>query len=1473
MRNQSASVYPDGSDPSVSVPGRIHQVILFILLLIISQLAWAKSELQPPYALALVSERTAPLLAGATHQFLTTHPGFDIQIRTSRQLEQMTDAELLALLQPAQQILIGGVFGPSVERLLALPLPADQKRSIFHSDRRLQALHRDADGGQMPALSDAQRANLFARPPADQPFAPWLQAQQQAFPQFKTWLANRAYWQFRDHDNLQRLWQALLLNTPAPAAQPSAPVRISENGQRLTADALAALPDLPTLFLLDGNQGDHPQNRALHAAICDQAQGIRCLSVAAAWGDGSRLAVEHIGQVAPKTAPWAILALQDFVIGGGEHREAVIHLFKQLNVPVYKGLRIAELDLPRFRLSATGLPTDSVHYRLAMPELQGTGQPHVLAVAATHTRDPQTGVTLSRLQPLDSEIEHLVNRIRNGFALHTTPNADKRVAIIYYNHPPGRHNIGADNLNVPRSLLQMLQALKAAGYTTGPLPDSPEALLDQLQTRGVNLPEDRSALAAMAGLVNSVSADDYRQWFTTLPDGIQQEMRFGPLAYLHHQLRPLLSPEAPPLASDLAPVAAARSARVLEDLRHILDGTRHPGRVRGLDLLDQLESAYLRLSDPTLAIAARQQLWQQAGDVNQAIIDMGIEGLRGWGEAPGRTMVWQDQLLVPGVQFGNVFLGPQPPRGWELNEELLHANMSFPPPHQYLAYYHWLRDRFQADALVHVGRHSTYEFLPGRATGLTAEDYPALIAGDLPGIYPYIVDGVGEGIQAKRRGRAVMIDHLTPPLATTELYDDLLSLRQLIESAEAAADPDTRHRAVQQLRTQIDQLNLRDELAASMDEELKVRGIGFEQIDDELLLHETGHYLTHLQETFMPLGLHTFGKPWQAEQIDTLLTSMADGKPVPAHWRNALTASPEAEMSALINALEGGYIAPGKGNDPIRTPEALPTGRNFFALDGSLLPTRLGFALGAELADKARTETPEPEGKEAVILWASDAVRDEGSMIAFGLDLLGVRPIWNSRGIINGLELLPLDARRSQRRDVVFTTSGLFRDLYAGQLELLDQAGLMALAASRDVIARDYPALQPALQRALAPLEHAVSTRDEPLSANTVAANWVTETRRLLQANPALDDSDALGRQASLRIFGTAPGSYGAGINRLVERSGSWQDRTQLGQAYIRRMGHAYGSGVHGTSAHDAFNRQLGQIRHTYLGRASHLYGLIDNNDAFDYLGGLNLAVETVTGTAPESFAIDHSRREQAKLTPLAQALGQELRSRYLNPQWLKPLMAEGYAGARTMGSEFMEYLWGWQATSPQLIQSWMWDEVKAVYLDDRLQLGLDEFLQQGHNQQVRSNMMAILLVAAQKGFWETDASTLEQLSQDFADNIIRHGLPGSGHTHPAHPVYAFVNARITADQAKALQQILDAARQPTPASTTPAVTRIQEISPAQQVTPAQPPEDSITSEQADADTREHHTSDLSRPWMLAAALMLLLLAAGALKGRFGGKH
>ncbi|TYK65977.1 cobaltochelatase subunit CobN [Colwellia echini] len=1536
-----------------SKPNSFYTLFAFLFMASFSGFSLSAAETK---MLALVSDRSAASMVTGAHQFLSTSKESttsiaselakaeltrpvksNITIRSVSQLNQLSNSELQQLIIQHQGIIVAGVFGESVERLLAMQYPTTQTRLILSSDRRLMALHQDVQGGKAANLSSKQLQQLMTRFDKND-YLNELANQQKQWPQFSYWLQARGYWQNRGKENLGELFHWLQTISASQATElnqagiiiPLQPIRFYWQEQLISLAALknnlvqtnavingadANKATKPIVFIVDHDTGDQPGQWQLHQQLCQQQW--QCVSVLAGWGVPSEQAIEdildltsnlHLNLTSTSTStsastsqPFAIIALQDFVIGGGEGRESVTEKFKALNVPIFKGIRVTELSELAYQLSPTGLPSDSVHYRVAMPELQGVSQPHVLALASNSKIDSATGARLSISQVLTDEVARLQARVDGWLALKTKANSDKKIAIVYYNHPPGRHNIGADNLDVQQSLWQILKKLKAEGYYLGPeseFPKSADELLDILQLKAVNLPQDAGELAKMSSLINAMSASDYQAYFDTLPTMVQAEMIDGPLGYLDARVRFYLAGQG---QTQLAQLPAIERKAVLEalldnventsvDLHHALDGIRHKGRIRALDLLEQLTQEYrdiIALSLANNAISASH--WQNAESLKTALIDMQIEGIRGWGKVPGNTMVWNNEILLPGVQFGNIFLGPQPPRGWELNEELLHANMTFPPPHQYLAFYYYLRDVFKANAIVHLGRHSTYEFLPKRAVGLSASDYPSLIIESVPSIYPYIVDGVGEGIQAKRRGIAVMLDHLTPPLATTELYDGLLQLRQLIESAEAASNQDTKKKAIKALRHKIEVLNLTDELVASMDEELQVRGIGFGEVDDDFLLHEVGHYLTHLQEDFMPLGLHVYGKGWNQEAIDTMMESIEKGEldfddlVSEEQTRNIiqqnLIISPSSEMSALLNALNGGFIAPGKGNDPIRTPDALPTGRNFYALDGSLIPSQLGFNTGQQLASKARAENPiiDKNHKEAVILWASDAVRDEGAMIAFGMDMLGVKPVWNRRGILKSLELIPLDETRSERRDIVFTTSGLFRDLYAQQLAWLDRSVLLALAASKNVIERDHPALIPALYAALKPieamLEQQTITLDESLTTNMVASNWLREAQALLRANKDISP-EVLGRQASYRIFGTAPGAYGAGINRLAERSGAWQERKQLGEAYIKRMSHAYGVPSDdvemGSNVQSLFRQQLAHVNSTYLGRASNLYGLIDNNDAYDYLGGLNLAIETITGEQPESFVISHANNKQLSIDPLQLALLSELRGRFLNRQWIQPLMKQGYAGARTMGNEFIENLWGWQATSPEIIKSWVWEDLKAVYIDDSLDIGLDEFLQENHNVHVQSNILAIMLVAIEKGFWQASEQTQTELAEKFAKNIVENGIPGSGHTHANHPIYNFITPMLSAELNNQLAEVLAAANHTPTGDSGSGVKHIQEISTElEQAEAKQAKQENEQSEQSSEQQAEQQSAQEKQYLLIGVIVVIVLIVlSGYIRSR-----
>lgn len=1326
---------------------------------------------------AIVSERSSGGMAEAAKRFVAAHPGHRLVFRTSEQIESLTDAELRQWLATADAVLLANVFKDSAQRLTPVLATLSAKNIIAVAGDTTLGRASRWQGRPLFAADDARYDELSSAKTDTESGAAWVSAAQQKHPTLAPWVQVRGYWQNRGEDNLTALFAHLLssadpslLKAAAPV-QDAAPLVVLYRGQTLRPEAFKPQGAQRLVAVLDQERADDGVGDALCAALA--ARQLDCVQLRARWGAASQQALELLKTRAGADLG-AVISLQDFLIGGSSHSKGASAAVEALGVPILKGIRLPDRSAAVWRASAEGLPWDSIYYRISMPELQGVSQPFVVAAATPTQLDPLTGLAVSAVQPIALQIEKITARAARWLRLQQLKNADKHVAIIYYNHPPGRHNIGADNLDVPASLLEILQSLKRAGYDTGTLPRSSPDLLALLQRDGVNLPEQNDVLREMAGRVTTMAGADYARWFATLPAAIQGEVRDGPLGRLQAAVASALAVPAPE-------AARGQVQHTIKELRHLVEGSDHPARSRALQLLVQLDAAY----ESHISKGGRNDEVQK---LTRALTATGMEGLRGWGPPPGRIMVQDGRLVLPGLRLGKIFIGPQPPRGWELNEELLHANTTIAPTHQYLAFYHWLRDGFKADALVHLGRHSTYEFLPRKSVGQDEWDYPQLIAGDLPGVYPYIVDGVGEGLQAKRRGLAVMVDHLTPPLAATPLYDDLLRLRQLVESFEVSDNPAVRATATANMRTLIDTLKLREALTASMDAELKVRGITLDQADDDLLVHEIGHYLTKLQEDFMPLGLHVFGRNWQPEALATMLKSMQTSD---AGVRTRLTQSPAREMAALLSGLNGKLINPGPGNDPIRNAEVLPTGRNFHGIDNSLIPSRLGYGLGEKMAVDARKKA-RPDGKEAVILWASDSVRDEGAMVGFGLGLLGIEPVWNSRGIVTGLKRRPL-SEVGLRADTVFVSSGLFRDLFGNQIAWLDKGVLLALDGSRKTIEQQHPALKEALVAALAPLGPLAAAGDEALAQNLVARHWVQETQQLVKDGTPVK---AAGVQAALRIFGTAPGDYGAGINRLVERSGAWSDRKQLSAAYITRLGHGYSAAdASGAAQHALLEGNLKRVNNTYLGRASNLYGLIDNNDAFDYLGGLSLSVETLKGSVPASYVINSSNPEKPDMQPLPAALLGELRGRYLNPAWIAPLMQHGYAGARTMGSEFTEYLWGWQVTNPDIIKSWAWDEVKSVYLDDRHQLGLDRFLEQDSNVHVKTNMMAILLVAAEKKFWQTDEATLQTLSQQWVDLLLNNGLPGSGHTRPDHPVFDWVQPYLRDDQKQPLKALLDKSR------------------------------------------------------------------------------
>ena len=486
-----------------------------------------------PELLVLVSQRNAETIAEAVKRFHQQHPGYRITARSDTQLWEMPAEQIDELFQRADMVLGLALFGASVN-VLAPPLERSHlPQLIMNSDHRLIRL---SQLNRQPVFDSAEQLQAIAGTQPSKDFATTLDQLAAQHPRQAPWIAARRYWQAGGIDNTRELfvWAFQQLGATLRAAPPRPRPRLRwQFGDQTYTELPSIAADKSLLVVLDHAGGDRPADSALLSTLCEQAltkHQLHCLSGLAYWGQAGVEAATSLQALQDQLA--AIVMLQDFVMGGGEGREAVTETLRQLNVPVIKAIKSRDRSALERQLSSDGLADDKVYYQVAMPELQGASQPLVIAAAGTPQADPLSGIRIQAVQPVAEGIAAVVQRAANWQRLQQKDNADKRIALVYYNHPPGRHNIGADNLDVPASLWRILQRLNAEGYNTGTLPDSPEALLDLMQRRGINLPNDAGALATLSGEVTQMTAGRYRQWFATLPDGIQREMIDGPFGLL-----------------------------------------------------------------------------------------------------------------------------------------------------------------------------------------------------------------------------------------------------------------------------------------------------------------------------------------------------------------------------------------------------------------------------------------------------------------------------------------------------------------------------------------------------------------------------------------------------------------------------------------------------------------------------------------------------------------------------------------------------------------------------------------------------------------------------------------------------------------------------------------------------------------------------------------------------------------------------
>jgi len=709
-----------------------------------------------------------------------------------------------------------------------------------------------------------------------------------------------------------------------------------------------------------------------------------------------------------------------------------------------------------------------------------------------------------------------------------------------------------------------------------------------------------------------------------------------------------------------------------------------------------------------------------------------------WGQPEqSRVMVWRNEagtpfFVLPAQRWGNLLFAPQPTRGWDQDIAAAYHDVTLPPHHEYLAFYLWLQKGFQADAVVHVGTHATHEWLPGKEVGFTAADTGEVIVGAVPQLYPFIVDDIGEGLQAKRRAMAAIISHLPPALDRATLNPELRDVSGLINDLHVARDKGSAATGdlLQTLQERCAKAGLFKDLGITLN---PGAALSDEQIE------ELEHHLRSIGEKLTPFGMHTFGvapleaqRGATAEAILSLEPALAPGERArrKADLMSRIEASARAELDALAAGLAGRYIPAGLGNDPVRNPDALPTGKDFYGFDPSRMPTPATYAVGMRLAgDLVESYRKRHHGEypDRLVfnLWGTETSRHEGVIEGEILALMGVRLRRDARGRVEGVQLLPRAELGRPRVDVTVIPSGLYRDLFPHLMRLIDQA----VDAVKTDVSPDNPLLR-----------HIAWTRAQ-LEGRGVAP---ADAQRL----------------ASVRLFSLPSGTYGAGLDHAIQQADSWTNEQQVAEVFFNRMSHLFGQGFWGDRAREGTNADLSPAvlqlaltgaKGVVHSRSSNVYGAIDSDDFYQYLGGTALAVRRVNGAGAETLIADLSNPKAGATLTAERYLGQEMRARYLNPKWIEAMLKEGYAGAR-MIRQITDNLWGWQVTVPEAVDGAKWQEMFETYVDDRYALNIRESFRKAENLAAYKALVDRMVTVIEKGYWHPAPRTVELLRKTQAD-------------------------------------------------------------------------------------------------------------------------
>ena len=1036
----------------------------------------------------------------------------------------------------------------------------------------------------------------------------------------------------------------------------------------------------------------------------------------------------------------------------GRMGDKMVDYLKAKNILLFAPLTINSL-VDEWEKDPMGMAGGFMSQSIVTPEIDGAIRPFALFAQY----EDEEGLRHSYAVP--ERLKTFVSTINNYLNLNTKPNNEKKVAIYYYKGP-GQNALTAAGMEVVPSLYNLLVRMKQEGYNISGLPANAEELGKMIQAQGAvfnSYAEGAFNDFMQKGHPELITKDQYESWVkeSLRPEKYQEVVdAFGefPGNYMATNDGKLGIARLQFGNVVLMPQNAAGSG---DNSFQVIHGTN--------------------MAPPHTYIAS--YLWMQHGFKADALIHFGTHGSL---EFTPRKQValcsndWPDRLVGAVPHFYIYSIG-------NVGEGMMAKRRSYATIQSYLTppflessvrgIYRELMEKIKIYNNSHKENKDqeslavktlTVKMGIHRDLGLDSIANKPYTEDEIARVENFAEELATEKItgQLYTMGVPYEAERITSSVYAMATEPIAYSLLALDKQRGKATDAVSKHRSLftQQYLTPARHLveKLLANPALATDELIcRTAGITAQELAKARQIEADRNAPKGMMAMMMAMGKAR--KEYSKEEIELALAIAEVERTIKnvGNYKNALLKSPEEELSSLMNALKGGYTAPTPGGDPIANPNALPTGRNMYAINAEATPTESAWEKGIALAKqtidtyKQRHNDSIPR-KVSYTLWSSEFIETGGATIAQVLYMLGVEPVRDAFGRVSDLKLIPSAELGRPRIDVVVQTSGQLRDIAASRLFLINRAVEMAAAAKDDKF------------------------------ENQVAASVVEAERVLTEKGVSPKNAREM---ASFRVFGGANGMYGTGIQGMVESGDRWESESEIADTYLNNMGAFYGDEKHWEVFQKfAFEAALNSTDVVVQPRQSNTWGALSLDHVYEFMGGMNLAVRNVTGKDPDAYLSDYRNRNNMKMQELKEAVGVESRTTILNPTYIKEKM-KGGASAASEVAQTVTNTYGWNVMKPAAIDKELWDNIYDVYVKDEYKLNVKDFFEK-QNPAALQEVTAVMMETARKGYWKASPEQLSNIAKLHTDLVRQFGPSGSGFTGDNAKLQQFIASQVDAQTA-----------------------------------------------------------------------------------------